>query len=65
MDLSSEVTAVNGIGEKIAAKLKKAGIYSIRDFLYFLPRDYENFQSTVKICDLRPGKVLVRAASLN
>ncbi|MBQ6127231.1 ATP-dependent DNA helicase RecG [Candidatus Saccharibacteria bacterium] len=60
MDLSSEVTAVNGIGEKIAAKLKKAGIYSIRDFLYFLPRDYENFQSTVKICDLRPGKVLVR-----
>ena len=60
MDLSSEVTAVNGIGEAIAAKLKKAGIYTVRDFLYFLPRDYENFQSTVKICNLRPGKVLVR-----
>ena len=60
MDLSSEVTTVNGIGEKIAEKLKKAGIFTLRDFLYFLPRDYENFQSTVKICDLRPGKVLVR-----
>ncbi|MBR3263787.1 ATP-dependent DNA helicase RecG [Candidatus Saccharibacteria bacterium] len=60
MDLSSEVTAVNGIGEVIAAKLKKAGIFCLRDFLYFLPREYENFQSTVKICDLHPGKVLVR-----
>lgn len=60
MDLSSEVTAINGIGEKIAAKLKKAGIYTVRDFLYFLPRDYENFQSAVKIRDLRPGKVMVR-----
>ncbi|MBQ9403093.1 ATP-dependent DNA helicase RecG [Candidatus Saccharibacteria bacterium] len=60
MNLSSEVTAVSGIGEKLAEKLKKAGIYTLRDFLYFLPRDYENFQSTVKICDLRPGKVMVR-----
>lgn len=60
MDLSQEVTKVEGIGEKTAAQFKKAGIYTLRDFLYFLPRDYENFQSTVKICDLRPGKVLVR-----
>ena len=60
MDLSSEVTTVSGIGEKLAEKLKKAGIYTLRDFLYFLPRDYENFQNTVKICDLRPGKVMVR-----
>ena len=60
MDMQAEVTAISGIGDKIAEKLKKAGIFTVRDFLYFLPRDYENFQSTVKICDLRPGKVLVR-----
>lgn len=60
MDLSSEVTAVNGIGEKIAAKLKKAGIFTVRDFLYFLPRDYENYQAAVKIADLKPGKVLLK-----
>ena len=58
--MQAEVTAISGIGDKIAEKLKKAGIFTVRDFLYFLPRDYENFQSTVKICDLRPGKVLVR-----
>lgn len=60
MDLYSEVTAIPGIGEKIAAKLKKAGIFTVRDFLYFLPRDYENFQTAVKIRDLRPGKVIVK-----
>ena len=60
MDLSQEVTVAPGIGEKTGEKLKKAGIYTLRDLLYYLPRDYENFQSTVKICDLRPGKVLVR-----
>ena len=60
MDLFEEVTAAKGIGEKTGEKLKKAGIFTIRDLLYFLPRDYDNFQSTVKICDLRPGKVLVR-----
>ena len=60
MDLSSEVTAVNGIGEKIAAKLKKAGIFTLRDFLYYLPRDYECFQSATKISELRPGKIIVR-----
>ena len=60
MDLSQEVKVAKGIGEKTAKKLEKAGIYTLRDLLYYLPRDYENFQSTVKICDLRPGKVLVR-----
>lgn len=60
MDLSSEVTTVKGIGEALFTKFKKAGIYTLRDFLYFLPRDYDNFQSAVKICDLKPGKVLIR-----
>ncbi len=60
MDLSQEVINAPGIGEKTAEKLKKAGIFTLRDLLYYLPRTYENFQSTVKICDLQPGKVLVR-----
>ncbi|MBQ3309485.1 ATP-dependent DNA helicase RecG [Candidatus Saccharibacteria bacterium] len=60
MDLSAEVTKVNGIGEKTAEILKKAGIFTVRDLLYFLPRDYENFQDSVKIRDLKPGKIMVR-----
>lgn len=65
MDLSQEVTAAKGIGEKTAAKLKKAGIFTLRDLLYLLPRDYENYQAAVKIKDLRPGKVIVRGKISN
>ncbi|MBQ3325847.1 ATP-dependent DNA helicase RecG [Candidatus Saccharibacteria bacterium] len=60
MDLTAEVTDFDGIGTQTANFLKKYGIYTVRDLLYFLPRDYDNFQSTVKICDLKPGKVIVR-----
>lgn len=60
MDLSQEVTAAKGIGEKTAKKLQKAGIFTLRDLLYLLPRGYENFQNSVKIADLHPGKVMVR-----
>lgn len=60
MDMQAEVTEVKGIGEKIATKLRKAGIFTVRDFLYFLPRDYENYQAAVKISDLKPGKVLLK-----
>lgn len=65
MDLSQEVTVAKGIGEKTAAKLKKAGIFTLRDLLYLLPRDYENYQAAVKIKDLRPGKVIVRGKISN
>ncbi len=65
MDLSQEVTAAKGIGEKTAAKLKKAGIFTLRDLLYLLPRDYENYQAAVKIKDLRPGKVIVKGRISN
>lgn len=60
MDLTAEVTSVKGIGEKTAQSLEKAGIFSVRDLLYTLPRDYENFQSLVSIQDLTPGKVMIR-----
>ncbi len=60
MDLSQEVTSIKGVGAKTAASLNKAGIFTVRDLLYFLPRDYENFQAAVKIKDLRPGKVMIR-----
>ena len=45
MDLLAEVTEVDGIGKQIADHLRKFGIYTVRDLFYFLPRDYENFQS--------------------
>ena len=60
MDLFSGVENLNGVGPKTAEVLKKYGIRTVRDFLYNLPRDYENFEAPTSISEIRPGKVVVR-----
>ena len=60
MDLFSEVESLKGIGPKRAETLRKAGIKTVRDFFYNLPRDYENYQAASSIREMRPGKVVVR-----
>ena len=60
MDLSESVEALKGVGPKTAEILKKAGIKTLRDFFYNLPRDYESFQAAGTIAEMRPGKVVVR-----
>lgn len=60
MDLSAEVSSLRGVGPKTAEILEKAGLRTVRDILYYLPRDYEDYQTTVKISDLRPGKVVIK-----
>ena len=60
MNLSDSVEALSGIGEKTAETLKKYGIRTVRDFLYNLPRDYENFASPTSISEIRPGKVVIK-----
>ena len=61
MDLAAPIEEVKGIGPKTAAILHKAGIFMLRDLIYHLPRDYENFQQAQNIADLRPGSVTVKA----
>ncbi len=60
MDLSASIEEVKGVGPKTAAALKRANLCTIGDLVYCLPRIYENYQTTVKIADLRPGKVVIR-----
>ena len=60
MDLTDSVETLKGIGPKTAATLKKAGIKTVRDFFYNLPRDYENYQAATSISEMRPGKVVIR-----
>lgn len=60
MDLMAPIDEVKGVGPKTAEILRRVNIATIGDLLYCLPRQYENYQTTVKIEDLRPGKVVVR-----
>ena len=60
MLLTDSVESLKGIGPKTAEVLKKAGIKTVRDFFYNLPRDYENFAAPTSISAMRPGKVVIR-----
>ncbi|MBR3122112.1 ATP-dependent DNA helicase RecG [Candidatus Saccharibacteria bacterium] len=60
MILEEDVEKLKGVGPKTAAVLKKYGIHTVRDFLYNLPRNYENYVAPTSIADLRPGKVVIK-----
>ncbi len=60
MNLEDKVETIKGIGPKTGAILQKAGIKTVRDFFYNLPKDYENFKAPVKIIDMTPGKVTIK-----
>lgn len=59
--MNTAVEEVKGIGEKTAAVLARGGILTVRDLLYYLPRDYDDFRMAERIAELKPGKVAVRA----
>lgn len=61
MDLWSPIEDVKGIGPKTAALLSKNGVLSVRDLVYRLPRDYDDYQNAARIADLRPGRVTIKA----
>jgi len=42
VNIYGSVTAIKGVGPKMAEKLSKCGIYSILDLLLYFPRDYES-----------------------
>lgn len=58
--LELTIEELNGIGPKTAEALKKYGIKTVRDFLYNLPRDYENFDAPTSIAEMRPGKIVIK-----
>jgi len=61
MNLLDPIEVLKGVGPKRAEVLGRAGIKTVRDFFYNLPRDYESFANPVTIRDMKPGKVVLKA----
>ena len=55
MDLSDSVISIKGIGEKTAAALNKAGVFSVSDLLHYFPRTYSVVPEAQKISELSIG----------
>lgn len=51
MDLRESVTLLKGVGPKKAEALKKLGISTMEDLVFFLPRSYEDRRNRVDISD--------------
>ena len=60
LDLTAPVETLKGIGPKRAEILHKAGIWTVRDFFYNLPRDYDNYAAPTTIRAIQPGKVVLK-----
>lgn len=43
MNLQSDITTIKGVGEKSATLFAKLNIHTVKDLLFFFPRDYETF----------------------
>ena len=66
MDLDKDVQYVKGIGPKKAYKLNKLGIFTLKDLLYYFPRQYEDRNNLKKIIDLKnEDKATVKAIISN
>lgn len=61
MKLTTSLESIKGVGPKTAEALRAAGLETVEDALNFLPRRYEDFSEAVRIDQLQPGNVVVRA----
>ena len=53
MDLRESVTSLKGVGPKKAEALKKLGISTLEDLVFFLPRSYEDRRNRIDISDAK------------
>ncbi|MDX2271527.1 MAG: ATP-dependent DNA helicase RecG [Cyanobacteriota bacterium] len=58
LSLEQSVQFLKGMGPKSAEKLAQLGILTVRDVLYYFPRDYINYANQVLIREARPGETV-------
>ena len=62
--LDQSLMYLPGIGPKSADKLAKLGLYSVRDILFYYPRDHIDYACQVKIENLEPGATVTIVAKV-
>jgi ATP-dependent DNA helicase RecG len=50
--LSAEVTAIPGVGPSVATRLHHLGIHTIRDMLFYFPREHRDYSKLEKIANI-------------
>ena len=65
MNLQTSLSSVKGVGPKTFEQFELAGIHTVKDLVYFLPRKHEDFSQVTDIADLKPGKRTIRARCIS
>ena len=66
MSLNDSIYDLKGVGDKVGAKLVKAGIMTLRDLVEFYPREYEDRRAITRIdeCQIdESNNILARVCS--
>ena len=64
MEWNSDLLSVKGIGEKTVKLFHKLEIYTVRDLLYYFPRDYEKFEEPKLISECKSGRMVTIRAKI-
>ncbi|MBO6061500.1 MAG: DEAD/DEAH box helicase, partial [Clostridia bacterium] len=59
MNLNDPLTEIKGIGPKRAEALSRLGLFTLRDLLYFAPREHYDLREAKKISELEHGEYAV------
>ncbi|MFH1541837.1 MAG: ATP-dependent DNA helicase RecG [bacterium] len=62
IDLKTPIQFLKGVGPKLADKLKKLGVETVSDAIYFFPREYEDRSNPTAIGELQndSGQVVIK-----
>lgn len=52
LKLDTNVQYLKGVGPKMSVKLEKLGVETVRDLIFYFPRDYNDYTQITKIRDL-------------
>lgn len=64
LKLETSITQIAGVGEVLASKLKRLGIFTVRDLLYYFPFRYEDYSQVSLIRELQPNQLVTVAARI-
>lgn len=64
LQLDKPITTLKGVGEMLALKLARLGIFTVGDLIKHYPRRYDDFSQVLPIKSMRPGPVTFKARVL-
>src|SRR5258708_17065371 len=55
--LSADITAIPGVGPTVATRLHSLGIHTVRDLLFYFPREHRDYSKLEKIANIPYGEM--------